>query len=199
MGKPESGLAEIYEQEHLRATDPGYVDKRSAATKRQHEEISRLWKDVSAQLDLLSNLHFKPKPVEDKPTISMEDARPAGMGVNADDSMLAPQEVYRPGDEKRTGDIVVRKRGANVNKDELSREEKLRRRRREKERMKKAQDHQGKTVVNGARTGAAGTTSAKGKKSKAQEKADLLSDLQKGNVKVIDKKGELQDLATSKK
>ncbi|KIW52416.1 hypothetical protein PV05_08054 [Exophiala xenobiotica] len=204
--KPESGLAEIYEQEHLRATDPGYVDKRSAATKRQHEEISRLWKDVSAQLDLLSNLHFKPKrveaeikTVEDKPTISMEDARPAGMGVNADDSMLAPQEVYRPGDEKRTGDIVVRKRGANVNKDELSREEKLRRRRREKERMKKAQDHQGKTVVNGARTGAAGTTSAKGKKSKAQEKADLLSDLQKGNVKVIDKKGELQDLATSKK
>merc|ERR1711939_438662 len=171
----------IYEQEHLRATDPGYVDKRSAATKRQHEEISRLWKDVSAQLDLLSNLHFKPKRVK------------------ADDSMLAPQEVYRPGDEKRTGDIVVRKRGANVNKDELSREEKLRRRRREKERMKKAQDHQGKTVVNGARTGAAGTTSAKGKKSKAQEKADLLSDLQKGNVKVIDKKGELQDLATSKK
>jgi len=208
--KPESGLAEIYEQEHLRATDPGYVDKRSAATKRQHEEIARLWKDVSAQLDLLSNLHFKPKrveaeikTVEDKPTISMEDARPAGMGVNADASMLAPQEVYRPGDEKRTGDIVVRKGGANVSKDEMSREEKLRRRRREKERMKKAQDHQGgKTSVDGARVGAAaaGTTSSgKGKKSRTQEKADLLSDLQKGNVKVIDKKGELQDLATSKK
>nr|KAK5438286.1 U3 snoRNP protein [Exophiala xenobiotica] len=208
--KAESGLAEIYEQEHLRATDPGYVDKRSAATKRQHEEIARLWKDVSAQLDLLSNLHFKPKrveaeikTVEDKPTISMEDARPAGMGVNADESMLAPQEVYRPGDEKRTGDIVVRKGGANVNKEEMSREEKLRRRRREKERMKKAQDHQGKTtVVNGDRAGADGgttTTSTKARKSRAQDKADLLSDLQKGNVKVIDKKGELQDLATGKK
>ncbi|KAK7903478.1 U3 snoRNP protein [Exophiala xenobiotica] len=208
--KAESGLAEIYEQEHLRATDPGYVDKRSAATKRQHEEIARLWKDVSAQLDLLSNLHFKPKrveaeikTVEDKPTISMEDARPAGMGVNADESMLAPQEVYRPGDEKRTGDIVVRKGGANVNKEEMSREEKLRRRRREKERMKKAQDHQGKTtVVNGDRAGADGgttTSSTRAKKSRAQDKADLLSDLQKGNVKVIDKKGELQDLATGKK
>ncbi|KIV78978.1 hypothetical protein PV11_06575 [Exophiala sideris] len=199
--KPQSSLAEVYEQEHLRATDPGYIDKRSAATKKQHDEISRLWKEVSNQLDLLSNLHFKPKrleaeikTVEDKPTIAMEDARPVGLGVNADQSMLAPQEVYRPGEEKaKDGEIVVRKGGAAANKEEMTREEKLRRRRRDKERTKKANVQQGKSSV-----GNSANSGDKGKKSKTQDKADILSDLQKGNVKVIDKKGELQDLGGKK-
>lgn len=204
--KPQTGLAEVYEQEHLRATDPGYIDQRSAATKKQHDEISRLWKEVSNQLDLLSNLHFKPKrveaeikTVEDKPTISMEDARPVGMGVNAEESMLAPQEVYRPGESKtREGDIVVRKGGASANKEEMTREEKLRRRRREKERVKKAQAQQGKSLAGGNGASVAGADGKSGKKSKTQEKADILSDLQKGNVKVIDKKGELQDIGGKK-
>ncbi|KAJ9607959.1 U3 snoRNP protein [Cladophialophora chaetospira] len=198
--KPQSGLAEIYEQEHLKATDPGYVDKRSAATKRQHEEISRLWKEVSSQLDLLSNLHFKPKrveaeikAVEDKPTISMEDARPVGTGVNAGESMLAPQEVYRPGEEKSSGDVVVRKGGASMSKEEMSREEKLRRRRREKERSKKAGN-----ALPGASAAANGDSKKSKGKSQKQEKSDILSDLRKGNVKVIGKKGDLEDLGGKK-
>ncbi|EXJ82068.1 hypothetical protein A1O1_08137 [Capronia coronata CBS 617.96] len=201
--KPQSGLAEVYEQEHLRATDPGYVDKRSAATKKQHEEISRLWKEVSSQLDLLSNLHFKPKRVEaeikiveDKPTISMEDARPVGLGVNADQSMLAPQEVYRPGEERTDRDLLVRKSGVSVNKEEMTREEKLRRRRREKERTKKAQA-QGKAPVAGSGSGTSGTPGPR--KKKADQEADILTELRKGNVKVIDKKGELQDLGGKKR
>jgi U3 small nucleolar RNA-associated protein MPP10 len=197
--KPQSSLAGIYEQEHLKATDPGYVDKRSAATKKQHEEISRLWKEVSGQLDLLSNLHFKPKraeaeikAVEDKPTISMEDARPVGAGVNADESMLAPQEVYRPGEEKRNGHVVVRKSGASMSKEEMTREDKLRRRRREKERMKKAQ---GSGSGAGPAHSAGNAASKKSKpKTKEQEKSDILSELRKGNVKVVGKKGELQAL-----
>ena len=199
--KPQSGLAEIYEQEHLKATDPGYVDKRSAATKKQHEEISRLWKSVSNQMDLLSNLHFKPKrveveviAVEDKPTISMEDARPVGVGVNAEESMLAPQEVYRPGEERRNvGDVVIRKGGASLSKEEMTREEKLRRRRREKERTKKSQ---GK--ASGGRAASAGDSIGHTKQSKAkrkkQDKSDILSELRKGNVKVIGKKGDLHEL-----
>ncbi|KAH0844736.1 hypothetical protein AYO21_01944 [Fonsecaea monophora] len=204
--KPQSGLAEIYEQDHLRATDPGYVDKRSAATKKQHEEISRLWKEVSSQLDLLSNLHFKPKrveveikAVEDKPTISMEDARPVGMGVNAEESMLAPQEVYRPGDEaKNKGHLIVRKSGASVSKDEMTREEKLRRRRREKERMKKA--HGSASTPGNSTNGQGREADARKSKTKAkdQEKADILTELRKGNVKVVGKKGELQDLGRKK-
>ena len=196
--KPQSGLAEIYEQEHLKATDPGYVDKRSAATKKQHEEISRLWKEVSSQLDLLSNLHFKPKrveveikAVEDKPTISMEDARPIGVGLNAENSMLAPQEVYRPGEDgKKVGDVLIRKSGASVSKEEMTREEKLRRRRREKERIKKSPG----TAAGGKSTSVITDAKSSHPKSKKQDKSDILAELRKGNVKVVGKKGELEDL-----
>lgn len=204
--KPQSGLAEIYEQDHLKSTDPGYVDKRSAATKKQHDEISRLWKDVSAQLDLLSNLHFKPKrteveikAVEDKPTISMEDARPVGAGANAEESMLAPQEVYRPGEDgRKIGDMVVRKGGASMHKEEMTREEKLRRRRREKERTKKAQSSGSASAAVVAADGRDAKSKKSKPKGKEQQKADILSELRKGNVKVLDKKGALQDLDSKK-
>ena len=189
--KSQTGLADIYEQEHLRATDPGYVDKRSTATKKQHAEIDRLWKEVSYQLDLLSNLHFKPKrieaeikTVEDKPKISMEDARPVGEGVGADESMLAPQEVYRAGEIRKEGELS-RKGGASINREEMSREEKLRKRRRQKERIKK--NNANRLPLESKRQG-------DGKKSKGEEKQDILSELKKGNVKVIDKKGDLQNL-----
>ena len=188
--KAETGLAHIYEQEHLKSTDPNYMDKRSAATKKQHAEIDKLWKDVSYQLDLLNNLHFKPKrmdveikTVEDKPTISMEDARPVG---EVGESMLAPQEVYRAGEGGKRDGEVIRRSGASANKEEMSREEKVRKRRREKERLKKQ---------NGNTGGNAKTNGEKGKKTKGEEKQDILADLRKGNVKVIDKKGDLQSLA----
>lgn len=191
--KPQTGLADVYEQEHLRSTDAAYVDQRSAATKKQHAEIDRLWKEVSHQLDALSNLHFKPKrvemdikTVEDKPKISMEDARPAGEGIGDETSMLAPQEVYRAGDKKREGE-VVRKSGMSTSKEEMTKEEKLRRRRREKERIKK-----GKVSA-----GAANSDANKGKKGKREEKKGILDELKKGNVKVIDKKGELESLGKS--
>lgn len=188
--KSQAGLAEIYEQEHLKATDPGYVDKRSAATKKQHAEIDRLWKDVSYQLDLLSNLHFKPKrveaeikTVEDKPKISMEDARPVGEGIG-DESMLAPQEVYQAGEVRREGEIT-RKGGASHSREEMSRDEKLRKRRREKERIKKQRNN---------RLPLGGKRHDRKDKDKGDEKQDILSELRKGNVQVIDKKGELQNL-----
>lgn len=212
--KPTAGLGELYEQEHLKSTDPGYVDKRSAATKKAQEEISRLWKEVSSQLDLLSNLNFKPrraqaeiKTVEDKPTISMEDARPVGAG--GDDSMLAPQEIYRPGEDKKSkkgtdGDgIIVRKGGSSAAREEMTREEKTRRRRRDKERIKKANQMQGSSNTEktaGAGAGDSSNNNIKtGKKSKDAKKEDILTQLRKGNVKVIGKKGELQDLGGKKR
>merc|ERR1711939_247227 len=190
--KPQSGLAEIYENEHLKANDPNYVDQRSRATKKQHAQIDTLWKEVSYQLDLLSNLHFKPKRVEadvtvveDKPRIAMEDARPAGEGVE-EQSMLAPQEVYRAGTTKTAGE-VIRKSGAAVSKEEMSREEKRRKRNREKERAKKGKVNQGVETVKPGKDG-------KEKKSKREEKRGILEELKKGGVKVVDKKGELQSL-----
>jgi len=183
--KPQQSLAEMYEAEHLQAVDPdGFVDKRNEKLKKEHAEIEVLWKDISAKLDALSNWHYQPKPqqpsitvVADVPTISMEDARPSAGGDLGRNSMLAPQEVYKAGEEKSKDDIVP-KSGVPVAREEMSREEKLRRRRREKERIKKA----GGLVV-------------KGKVGKvAQEKSQVASDLKKGGVKVIGKKGELKDI-----
>lgn len=191
--KPQSGLAEIYEQEHLKENDPNHVDQRSKATKKQHAEIEKLWKEVTHQLDLLSNLHFKPrrieseiKVVEDKPRIAMEDARPAGEGVE-EQSQLAPQEVYRAGQQRTAGELTS-KSGASRSKEEMSREEKKRQRRREKERTKKGKLNQGTEPARPNKEG-------KQKKTKGEEKQNILDELKRGGVKVVDKKGELQSLS----
>jgi U3 small nucleolar RNA-associated protein MPP10 len=201
-GKPQQGLAQVYEQEHLKQTDPGYVDKRSAAEKKDHEKIKRLMKEAFRDLDLLSNNHLRPKRPEmeiqvvgDKPTISMEDARPgAGADGMGEESMLAPQEIYRPGEERnRDSGEVLRKSGAAVSKEEMTREEKLRRRRREKERGKKARGNDAaKQVLQQVER--RDKPDGRGGKGKGQEKRDIISELKRGGVQVIGKKGNLEDL-----
>ena len=206
--KPTTGLGEMYESEFQRNTDPtSYIDKNSTATKKQHEEIDKLWREVRDQLDVLGNLHFKPKraeieikTVEDKPRITMEDARPAvSGGIDESGTMLAPQEIYRPGTDSRAerGEILNRKSGGTRAAEEMTREEKLRRRRREKERQKKANTN---TNTNG-KAGASATQppAQPGKKIKKAEQEGILKDLQSGGVKLIGKGGELQDLSTKKK
>jgi U3 small nucleolar RNA-associated protein MPP10 len=85
----------------------------------------------------------------------------------------------------------------------MTREEKIRRRRREKERIKKANQMQGSSTANSSgmqKTPGGDLKNIRpGKKSKDAEKEDILTQLRKGNVKVIGKKGELQDLAGKKR
>ncbi|KAL8859552.1 MAG: hypothetical protein Q9178_003951 [Gyalolechia marmorata] len=193
--KPQQSLAEVYEAEHLKRIDPdGYVDKRDEKLKKEHAAIETLWAEISAKLDSLSNWHYKPRPpqanitvVADVPKVSMEDARPsAAEGMGPESSMLAPQEVYRPGEERSHEDKqkeVVLKSGVPVARDEMSRDEKLRRRRREKERIRK----RGGAVVNPA---AAATVGVK----KAAERKGVVGELKRGGVRVIGKKGELVDV-----
>lgn len=200
--KPQQGLAEVYEQEHLKQTDPGYVDKQSAAEKKEQEKITKLMKEAFRDLDLLTNNYLKPKKPEmeiqvvgDKPTISMEDARPgAGADGVGEESMLAPQEIYRPGEQRAKGrGEVVRKSGAAISQEEMTREEKLRRRRREKEREKKAKGNvAAKLVQQQVQTGT--RPDGKGRKGKGQERRDIISELKRGGVQVIGKKGNLEDL-----
>lgn len=197
--KATTSLGEIYESEYQRNADPtSYVDKRSAATKKQHDEISKLWKEVREQLDVLANLNIKPKRaemevkiVEDKPRIAMEDAQPAvSGGIDDAGTMLAPQEIYKPGTDSRAekGEVLNTKSGASRSKEEMTREEKLRRRRREKERQKKAGGNQ------------RATDAPDGKKSgKKAEQERILKDLKKGGAKVIGKGGELQEIDPKKK
>lgn len=188
-GKPSQSLAELYEADHLRTTDPnGYVDKKSEGLKKEHDKIEMMWKDVSAKLDALSNLHFRPKPPEmnvnavtDLPTIMMEDARP-NAGVDLGASMLAPQEIYKAGEQRDKKIEVATRSGLAVGREEMSKEERIRRRRREKERIKKS-------------GGLPFKSGAQREKSKKAEQGDrVASDLKKGGVRVIGKKGEIRDI-----
>ncbi|EMD96447.1 hypothetical protein COCC4DRAFT_75330 [Bipolaris maydis ATCC 48331] len=186
--KSGKGLAEIYEEEHLRQTDPNFVEAKDEKLKKEHDEISALWKSVSAKLDSLSSSHFKPKPAApnleirtDAPAIEMEDARPTAGGDVAGASMLAPQEIYKPGDEQNKAEIVT-KSGMPVAREEMSREEKSSRRRRAKERAKKAGLNKPKEQK------------VEGKEKKRGEKKQLLGDLKKGGVQIIGRKGVITDV-----
>lgn len=188
--KSGKGLAEIYEEEHLRITDANFVDAKDEKLKKEHDEISTMWQKLSAKLDSLSSSHFKPKPAQpnleirvDAPAIEMEDARPTAGGDVAGASMLAPQEVYKPGDEKNKAEVVT-KGGMPIAREEMSREEKASRRRRAKEKSKKE-------GLNKPQTGKKNKEVKKGGK---QEKKQVLSDLKKGGVQVIGRKGVITDV-----
>lgn len=194
--KATKSLAEIYEEDHLRKTDANFVDARDEKLKKEHAEITALWTSVCGKLDSLSSSHFKPKPATanlairvDAPAIEMEDARPtAGMEV-ASGSMLAPQELYKPGEDAPKTEIVT-KGGQPIAREEMSRQQKLQRRRREKERIKKAGLHQADAEE--------ATGEAKKKKTKQQEKKQLIGDLRKGGVQLIGKKGQVTDVEGQK-
>lgn len=184
--KSKKGLAEEYEEEHLRRTDPNFVDVKDEKLKKEEKEIEALWKKVSSDLDSLSSWHFRPKqPIPqldirvDAPAISMEDARPSAGGEVAAASQLAPQEVYRAGEAaKGTAEEIVGKSGLPSGKEEMSREERKRRRRREKERIRKGNVNEPTHNVSKA----------------AKEKKDMLGELKKGDVRVIGKKGDVKNL-----
>ncbi|KAF4979823.1 hypothetical protein FZEAL_4039 [Fusarium zealandicum] len=186
--KATKGLAEMYEEDHVKNADPdNYVSQSDEKLQREEKDVEALWKDVSARLDSLSSWHYKPKPaapalsvVADVATVSMEDAQPAtAQGVAGESSRMAPQEVYRAGatDSAAQGEVVT-KAGLPVARQEMSREDKARRRRREKERVRKAGGVDGGKVVS--------------KRAKMQR--DTIADLKKGGVKVINRKGEITDV-----
>ncbi|KAK2061803.1 Mpp10 protein [Colletotrichum caudatum] len=188
--KSGKGLAEIYEEEHIKNADPdNYVSKSDEKMKKEEQEVEKMWKDLSAKLDSLSSWHYKPKPaapsltvVSDAATIAMEDAQPTtAQGVSGGQSMIAPQEVYKAGKETAEKGEVVAKSGLPIARQEMSREDKLRRRRREKERIRKA-----------------GGTDKKPLGKKAQMQKDTMADLKKGGVKVINRKGEVVDVDGNK-
>lgn len=184
--KSKKGLAEEYEEEHLRSTDPNFVDAKDEKTRKEEKEIEALWNKVRSDLDSLSSWHFRPKQPApqldirvDAPVVSMEDARPSAGGEVAGASQLAPQEVYKAGEAaKGVREEVGGKSGLPAAREELSREEKTRRRRREKERIRKA----------------GGGEAAKPESRKGKERKEVLGDLKKGGVKVIGGKGRVTDV-----
>ncbi|KAK3381291.1 U3 small nucleolar ribonucleoprotein complex, subunit Mpp10 [Podospora didyma] len=185
--KGKKGLAELYEEEHIKKSNPdSYVSQADEKVKADEDEIKRMWLDISAKLDSLSSWHYKPKPaaptlniVADVATIAMEDAQPTtAQGVAGGESMIAPQEVYAPGKESAEQGEVIAKSGLPIARQEMTREEKLRRRRRDKERIRKA--------------GGVDANNPMSKKKQAEKEA--MSDLKKGGVRVINRKGEMVGL-----
>ncbi|KAH7324503.1 U3 small nucleolar ribonucleoprotein complex, subunit Mpp10 [Stachybotrys elegans] len=186
--KSSKGLAEVYEEEHIKKTNPdAHVSASDAALQREEAEVAALWASVCGQLDALSNWHYRPKPaaptisvIADVATIAMEDAQPAtAQAIAGGSSRMAPQEVYRPETATAAAGEVVTSAGLPVARTEMSREEKLRRRRRAKERSRKA-----------------GTNASSGKP--VSKAAATMADLKKGGVRVINRKGEITDLQGNK-
>lgn len=185
--KSKKGLAEEYEEEHLKRTDPNFVDVKDEKLAKEQKEIEALWREVSGQLDSLSSWHFRPKQAApqldirvDAPAVVMEDARPSAGGDVAGASQLAPQEVYKAGEATVKGSKteVVGKSGLPAGREELTKDERKRRRRREKERIRKA----------------GGTDGDKNESKAKKDKKAMLGDLKRGGVKVIGKKGEVADV-----
>ncbi|KAL8357986.1 hypothetical protein RB598_002665 [Gaeumannomyces tritici] len=193
--KAKQGLAEMYEEEYVKNANPdSYVSQSDEKLRREEKEVEQMWRDISAQLDALSSWHYKPRPagpsltvVADVATVAMEDAQPTtAQGVSGGASTLAPQEVYRAGKATAGEGEVVPKSGLPVARQELSREDKVRRRRREKERIRKA---------------GGGADAARGKAppgKKAQERKETMADLRKGGVMVINRQGEIMDVDGNK-
>ena len=184
--KSQKGLAAIYEEEHLRTTDPNYVDARDERLKVAHREIEGLWKDISGKLDALASWNYRPRPVEmsiqvrsDAPVVMMEDARPSGVGGSevATANHLAPQEVYKAGKELQKGEVVT-KGGTVIAKDEMSREDRKRLRRQAKERAKNA-------------VATAEPVASDKQDAKTKTKTNVVKDLKRGGVMIVDKKGNL--------
>lgn len=92
-------LAQIYEDDYTTAASGGKkVDVRDAKLQSEHDEIDRLWGEISYKLDALSSLNFVPKApkaqirtIENIATTSMESALPS---TQAATSMLAPHELF---------------------------------------------------------------------------------------------------------
>jgi len=195
--KSKVGLGELYAEEHLKTVDPeGFMATRDAGLKKRHEEIERLWADVSAKLDALSSWHYRPKPPEvkvqvlaDVPAVRMEEARPTGVGgigAGEGESRLAPQEVFSVGEGVEKGAEEVVGGAGMVARQEMTRDEKLRRRRREKERLRKQEG--------GKRRGLDGEKAGKDRKGEDRGKKDVVDTLKRGGVRVIGKKGEIRDV-----
>ncbi|PFH55968.1 hypothetical protein XA68_17318 [Ophiocordyceps unilateralis] len=191
--KAEKSLAELYEDDHIKAADPeAHANEADAKLRREEAEVEALWKETCGRLDALSSWHYKPKPataalsvVADVATVRMEDAQPGtAQAVAGESSRMAPHEVYRAGDDPvQPGEAPSTRGGAPQARAELSREDRARRRRRLRDKRKKA-----------GGVAAAG----QGESLAARRRRDTLAALKKGNVRVVNRRGEVTDVEGKK-
>ena len=195
--KSSKSLAEIYEDEYQNYDEGA---QKSQELQKQHDEISDLFGKVVYQLDSLTSAHFVPKPKEfktaeikvfDAASVNMEDAQPLHI---SDSSSLAPQEIYRVGDDKSQKDDkgkdshVTLNSGLSYSKEELSRDEKMRLRRANKRKRSKSLKE---TNDLKRHKEALSHANYPDKKIKARDAVNTLRNTK--NVTVIDKEGKQRD------
>lgn len=62
--KSKQSLAEIYEDEFTAAQSGGIAgEDRDGKLKKEHDEITKIWENITSKLDALCNAHFTPKAV----------------------------------------------------------------------------------------------------------------------------------------
>lgn len=198
--KSSKSLAEIYEDE-FHGVDPDA--KISEEVELAHAEITDLFTKLNYKLDSLCLAHYIPKPgeyksveikVTDAPaSISTDDAQPLHV---SDEVKLAPQEVYKLGDDKPKADgargtsQVQLKSGLSYSKDELSRDDKQRLRR-AKKRAKSKHFNELKEIKDQREKEKEKQAGGDRKRPRVGEAMATLSKAK--NVTVIDKKGQLRD------
>lgn len=195
--KSSKSLAEIYEDEYQNYDEGA---QKSQQLQMQHDEISDLFGKVVYQLDSLTSAHFVPKPkefktaeikVSDAASVNMEDAQPLHI---SDSSSLAPQEIYRVGDDKSQKDDkgknshVTLNSGLSYSKEELSRDEKMRLRRANKRKRSKSLKE---TNDLKRHKEALSHANDPDKKIKARDAVNTLRNTK--NVTIIDKEGKQRD------
>ncbi|CAH2355473.1 U3 small nucleolar RNA-associated protein Mpp10p [[Candida] railenensis] len=210
--KSSKSLADIYEDEYKGTGDSQAAScEISEELQKQHDEISELFSSVTHKLDSLCSAHFIPKPnqfkqVEIKVTdsgasasasINMEDSQPLHV---EGDTALAPQEVYKIGDDKpaaagREGKKEVQlKSGLSYSKDELSRDDKQRLRRASKRKRSKEFNQRKEIREQREKQNPSKTEDVHGNRKRARV-GEVISTLSKAkNVTVIGKKGDLTDV-----
>ena len=181
------GLADEYEQDHRRRTDPHFVDAAEQHTLAAEHDIAAQWHRVAAALDALCTQHARPRAPSpqlivrsDAPVAALEEARPGG-GDATQTQQLAPQELVAPA--ASSAHQVVGRSGLPTGREELSRDEKRRRRRREKARR----GLDGATQRGDASAGAP-------KPSKRDDQKSMLARLRKGGATVVGRDGDVRDL-----
>lgn len=198
--KSSKSLAEIYEDE-FHGVDPDA--KISDEVQEAHAEITQLFTQLNYKLDSLCLAHYIPKPSEYKSleikvtdgpaSINTDDAQPLHV---SDEIKLAPQEIYKIGDDKPKANgaqgtsQVQLKSGLSYSKDELSRDDKQRLRR-AKKRAKSKHFNELKEVREQRDKEKEKKEGGDRKRPRVGEAMDTLSKAK--NVTVIDKKGQLRD------
>ena len=92
------GLGDIYAKQYEEEV-LGNSSAKSLETQKAHEELDRMWQNLSHKLDSLSSYHFAPKPVVNElsiatnaPSIEMEEVLPITVST-AD--QYTPEEIFK--------------------------------------------------------------------------------------------------------